>query len=248
MEIKQSQEGGVRVLAIIGAFDSTNIETFDAHITEAVDTECVRVLVDTEHLRFINSTALGSLIRAQKRLNEYGGDLAVCALPGFVSGVFKTLGLDRKIQCFGAKDEAVAYLHTVGDECVDVPGAEDLGFLFVGAEQVAIAGEEPRNAILQSLSDQRLTFRWENDEGPGVAAVMAPGARLQVRFMLKLFQPTYVFDMLVDVESAVQGTGSDFLVTARVVEVADVERRVIQQFVRDMRLLGGEDSGDPILA
>ena len=61
-------------------------------------------------MTFINSTAIWSLIRAQKRLNQNGGDLAVAELDGFPASVFKTLGLDLKIRCFASEAEAVSYL------------------------------------------------------------------------------------------------------------------------------------------
>src|SRR5210317_1421282 len=118
MEILSAFDDGIHVLHLVGNFDTTDVDTFHAHIEGAVDNQQFKVLVDTSQMRFINSTALGSLIRAQKRMQQYGGDLAVAELPSFASGVFKTLGLDRKIRCFKDQTEAKAYLHSVGAEGV----------------------------------------------------------------------------------------------------------------------------------
>jgi anti-anti-sigma factor len=241
MEIEWSDEGRIRTLRLTGNFDTTDVESFVAHIEEAADHQCFRVLLDTEGLKFINSTALGSLIKAQKRLQEFGGDLSVCTLPGFVGGVFRTLGLDRKIRCFKTPEEAIEYLQSVGGERVSVPGDEALEFVFVDEAQLAVAGEDPNTATLRTIDEQSAMFLWPNDRGLDAAAVMASGVRLHARFRIPLFHPTHVFDARAVVESTRSGTDGDLLVTVGLSELSDVERRGIRQFVQDMRLLGGDE-------
>ena len=68
---------------------------------------------------------------------------------------------------------------------------------------------------------------------------LPPGVRLHVRFRIPLFHPSHVFDARAVVEGARGSAGKEVHVTVRLSELSDVERRGIQQFVQDMRLLGG---------
>lgn len=240
MEMERSDDGGIRRLRLIGNFDTTDVEGFLAHIEEAIDDRCYLVLIDATDLRFINSTALGSLIKAQKRLQQFTGDLSACTLPAFVSSVFKTLGLDRKLRCFRERGEAEEYLRSLGGKCVDVPGEDDLGFLFTDPSQVAVAGEDPRSAFVKSLSEERIVFHWPDEEGLDRAEVLASGTPLHTRFTLRLYHPEHVFDAHVKVEGTSDAPGGGALVSAQFTAMSDSDRRAIEKFLEDLRSLGGD--------
>jgi anti-anti-sigma factor len=240
MEILRSDDDGIRTLRLVGNFDTTDVETFHAHIEEAIDEQCFRVLVDSEQMRFINSTALGSLIRAQKRLQQYGGDLAICALPSFAGRVFKTLGLDRKIRCFDSDGEASNYLQSVGAEGVDVEGDQQVGFVFSGDDQIAVAGEDPRIGTMKSIGEYGIQFQWENLDDLDVDTMFAAGAVVQLRFRLPLYHESHMFDAIASVVNATVTAGNKVTVQTKFTNLSDVERRAIQQFVRDLRYLKGE--------
>jgi len=240
MEILRSDDDGIRILRLVGNFDTRDVETFHAHVEEAIDAQYFRVLVDAEQMRFINSTALGSLIRAQKRLQQYGGDLAICALPSFASGVFKTLGLDRKIRCFDGSEQASSYLQSVGAEGVGVEGDQQVGFVFSADEQIAVAGDEPRIGTMKNIGEYGIQFQWENLDDLDVDTMFAAGAVIQLRFRLPLYHESHMFDAIASVVNATVTAGNKVTVHTKFTNLSDVERRAIQQFVRDLRYLKGE--------
>lgn len=240
MDMERSDDGGIRRLRLSGNFDTTDVEGFLAYIEEAIDDRCYLVLIDAANMRFINSTALGSLIKAQKRLQQFDGDLSVCTLPAFVSSVFKTLGLDRKIRCFREEGEAEEYLRSLSGKCVDVPGEDDLGFLFTDPSQVAIAGDDPRSALVKSLSEERIVFHWPDEEGLDRAEVLRSGTPLHTRFTLRLYHPEHVFEAHVAVEGVSDAEGGGALVSARFVTMSDEDRRAVEKFLEDLRGLGGD--------
>ncbi len=240
MEILNSDDEGIRILRLVGNFDTTDVETFHAHVEAAIDAQYFRVLVDADQMRFINSTALGSLIRAQKRVQQYGGDLAICALPSFAAGVFKTLGLDRKIRCFEAADQASEYLESVGAEGVGVEGDQQVGFVFSSDAQVAVAGDEPRMGTMKNIGEYGIQFQWENLDDLDVDTMFATGAVLQLRFRLPLYHESHMFDAIAMVVNATVTAGNKVTVQTKFTNLSDVERRAIQQFVRDLRYLKGE--------
>ena len=239
MEILRSDDDGIRILRLVGNFDTTDVETFHAHIEEAIDGQCFRVLVDSEQMRFINSTALGSLIRAQKRLQQYGGDLAISALPSFAGRVFKTLGLDRKIRCFKNQSEAKSYLHSVGAEGVGVEGEQQVGFLFTAQEQIEAAGDEPRIGLMKSIGEHGVQFQWENLDALDVETMFSPGAPIRVEFRLPLYHESHTFHADAQVVNSTVTAGNRVTVQTRFTSLSEVERRAIQQFVRDLRYLRG---------
>lgn len=240
MEILSSYADGIQSLHLVGNFDTTDVETFHAHVEESIDGQKFRVLVDAEQMRFINSTALGSLIRAQKRLQQYGGDLAIANLPSFASGVFKTLGLDRKIRCFDAADQATDYLRSVGAEGVGVEGEQEVGFTFSGDDQISVAGEEPRMGTMKNIGEFGVQFQWENLDSLDVDMMFEAGAPVRLRFRLPLYHESHIFHVDAQVVDFTVTGGTKVTVQTKFTVLSDVERRAIQQFVRDLRYLRGE--------
>jgi len=110
MQIHAEHSDGIEHLRFEGSFDTTDMAEFQAHVARAMEAGRVRVVVNMAKARFVNSRSLGSLLIAQTKLNEGGGDLVVAELDGFPQSVFKTLGMNRKILCFDTEAEAVSHL------------------------------------------------------------------------------------------------------------------------------------------
>jgi anti-sigma B factor antagonist len=240
MKFLSATEEGIRYLGFVGAFDTTEVEAFQAHVDSAIDEQLFKVVINLGQMTFINSTALGALIRAQKRLNQYGGDLALAEPSAFAMGVFKTLGIDRKIKCFGSEAEAVEYLKSVGSEGVGVEGEQQVSFSFVDRAQTAVAGEEPRVALLKSIGEYGVTMQWENLDNLDVDKMFVVGAPLRLRFQLPLYHETHLFTAEASVVGSSITAGNRVTVQAKFANLKDVEKNAIQQFVRDLRYLKGE--------
>jgi anti-sigma B factor antagonist len=240
MEILSASEDGVRFLGFVGAFDTPEVEAFNAHVDAAIDEQHFKVVLNVGQMTFINSTALGSLIRAQKRLKQYGGDLAVAELQGFAVQVFRTLGIDRKLRCFPSESEAVAYLRTVGAEGVSVEGEVQVSFSFAAPAQTAVAGEEARVGVLKTIGETGLAFQWENLDGLDADSMFAVGAPVRLRFQLPLYHESHTFQPDAAVTGSQVTAGNRVLVQTKFKVLRDVELKAIQQYVRDIRYLKGE--------
>jgi anti-anti-sigma factor len=240
MEILSATEDGVRFLGFVGAFDTPEVDGFQAHVDSAIDEQVFKVVINLGQMSFINSTALGALIRAQKRLNQYGGDLALAEPSAFATGVFKTLGIDRKIRCFKSEAEAVEYMKTVGAEGVAVEGEQQVSFAFVDRAQTDVAGEDPRMGVVKSIGETGIAFQWENLDNLDVDKMFPANAALKLRFQLPLYHETHTFTADATVTSSSITAGGRVTVQAAFVNLKEVERKAIQQFVRDLRYLKGE--------
>ena len=69
-------------------------------------TEEPNVLLDFRAVKFLSSSALGRLIRAQKKCKEFKVTLILCNLIPSIREVFKITGLDKALQICGDSEEA----------------------------------------------------------------------------------------------------------------------------------------------
>jgi len=236
MLLEKTRQEDVLLVSIAGEFDTLDVDRFAAEISEAIDAGSIRVALELERLNFINSTALGSLLREQKRLHQAGGDLACAALSPFAAKNFRILGLDRRIRCFAKTAEAVAYLRTVGTGGVSMAGDHRVAFSFADAPDAA----KETIAELRDLHEGGLTFVLENFEGVDVPQVFRAGRPVKVRFSLPLYHPTHEF-RIQGVLGAVDALAGK-RVSARVAfdSLGDVDRAAIQRFVEDVRFIREE--------
>ena len=109
------------------SFDG-QIDDFPALI-QAVDglleNQVKRLAVDLHGLPFINSAALGYLVKVNKQMAADGGELALCSLQPALLRIFEMTQLDQLFPTFQDIDEAVAYLG--GDPTRPIEEAEDMG-------------------------------------------------------------------------------------------------------------------------
>jgi anti-anti-sigma factor len=232
MELMKTRYDEVLVLSIAGDFDTLDVDRFSAEISEAVDSGIVRVGLHLAAMKFINSTALGALIREQKNLQQAGGDLACAELSTFADRNFKLLGLDRRIRCFDTAAEMVAWLRTVGVKGVGLEGGNRVTYSFLDD----VAANE--NVVeMRDLHEGGLTLGVGS--GEGAANELRTGRTLRLKFRLPLYHPTHEFRLTGVVGMVEEASGS---VTARIAfdEVGDVERSAIAKFVEDLRFIRDE--------
>ena len=237
MEIRKDLDGDVLILALSGDFDTTEVENFAAEITGSVEAGFFRVLLDLEGLRFINSTALGALLTAQKRMAQYGGGVAAANAQPAVEKTLKILGLDQKISLHSQTEGAKSHLNNLSTESVSTTG-EEVAFFRPDAEEVF--GPRPRRGRLVKMHDEGLTFDFENLDGLVVADVFPSGAPLELKFLLPLYHPTHEFKAGGSVGTHEILGPETIRVHVKITDLSEPEREAIKQYVKDLRLLGGQ--------
>jgi anti-sigma B factor antagonist len=99
---------GVAVIALSGELDLYTCPEFKEELLRVIGDGTTLVVVDLTQTTFIDSTALGVLIRGVERLKTDDGRLVVaCADPNIVK-VFEVTGLNRVFSVVGSRDEALA--------------------------------------------------------------------------------------------------------------------------------------------
>jgi anti-sigma B factor antagonist len=99
---------GVAIIALSGELDLYTCPEFKQELLRVIGDTATLVVVDLTQTTFIDSTALGVLIRGVERLKMNDGRLVVaCADPNIVK-VFEVTGLNRVFSVVGSRDEALA--------------------------------------------------------------------------------------------------------------------------------------------
>jgi anti-sigma B factor antagonist len=82
------------VVAVTGEIDLFSAPEFKQHISAAIDGGVTRVVVDLTETTFIDSSSLGVLIGAHRRLKLRGGGLTVVCRQEAIVKTFRITGLD----------------------------------------------------------------------------------------------------------------------------------------------------------
>jgi anti-sigma B factor antagonist len=106
--------GGVGKVVVAGEVDLYTAPALKRSIRETIDQGTRYLLVDLSSATFIDSTTLGVLIGAVKRLRPMGGELAIACSDPNIRKIFAITLLDRIFEIFETADEAVDHLRAAG--------------------------------------------------------------------------------------------------------------------------------------
>jgi anti-sigma B factor antagonist len=106
-------EGDVRVFSVAGDVDFDVAPQLKRRIISRIEAGDRQVIVDLSAAGFIDSTAIGVLVGALRRLSDAGGSLVVVCDNEDVRSIFETVGLESVITLHRSHEDAFAALaHT----------------------------------------------------------------------------------------------------------------------------------------
>lgn len=111
VEFTASQEpvdARTHVVAVTGEIDIFTAPEFKTVIGDAIDAGRDMVIVDLSGATFIDSSSLGVLIAAHRRLSQRGGRLVVASDVPAVRKTFEITGLDSVLEVVDDRDTAFA--------------------------------------------------------------------------------------------------------------------------------------------
>lgn len=108
LRLEVSDQGGWSVLEVGGEIDVATAPRLREQLIALVNDQRYQIVVDLEAVDFIDSTGLGVLIGALKRVRTHDGDLAlVCTEPRILK-VFEITGLLSVFAVHPSVDAAVS--------------------------------------------------------------------------------------------------------------------------------------------
>lgn len=95
-----------------GHLDASNREEFrvslEAAAADAASAGIHRLILDLMNVRFVDSSGLGVIMAALRRIREEGGDMVACNIMKPVKVLFDLVRLDRVMSVYGDRASAVA--------------------------------------------------------------------------------------------------------------------------------------------
>ncbi len=237
MQIEKRFEGEFLVLNLVGDFDTTEVDNFEAEIQAAIDAGFVRIVLDLKTLQFANSTALGAMLTAQKRTAQFGGGIATVNPQPGVARTLRLLGLDQKISLRASLEDALKHLRNLSPESVSTTGEE---VEFFRPDATDTFGSRPRRGRLEEMHEEGLAFSFENLDNLDPDAVFPDGAPVQLRFLLPLYHPTHVFRAGGSIRAYEVVGRNTILLHVDIVTLSDPEREALKQYVKDLKLIKGD--------
>jgi len=98
------------IVNVAGEVDLYSAPELKARVIDAIEGGKTRIVVDLTNTTFIDSTTLGVLVGARKRLREQNGTLAVVCPDPDKLGLFEMTGLDRVFSIHSDRSAALAGL------------------------------------------------------------------------------------------------------------------------------------------
>ena len=103
-----TDRNGWAVLAVTGEVDVATAPRLREQLISLVGEGKVRIVVDLEQVDFLDSTGLGVLVGALKRVRTQEGDLSLVCTEARILKVFEITGLTKVFSMHRSVDEAVA--------------------------------------------------------------------------------------------------------------------------------------------
>ncbi len=258
MKLDITQEGDITVAEFAGELDAFNLAATAKQIDALIDGGESRLVFDLKKLSFINSSALGYLIKVRKKVQAAGGDLVLAQPSNFFRKTLVTLGLDKLFSVYESADDGVRHFTSrlarpgadLGDEIDQtLTGANALLFSMIPA-----LGPKKYVGRITSLYANGLKFRWEipgwtKDFRPPLSTAnfdkeIHPGRKMRIKFRQPFMVQGHYFEMdaaITLVQRDVRDDGQDEAVFSIKYEGARPEDLdLLKRFVDDMAELRSE--------
>jgi anti-sigma B factor antagonist len=110
LEVETEQLGPATwVVALTGEVDLYSAPELKTRLAELTEAGAHEIVVDMTGTTFIDSTALGVLVRAVQRLRETdGGRFGLVITDENIRRIFEMTGLERVFPIYGSRDEALS--------------------------------------------------------------------------------------------------------------------------------------------
>lgn len=107
MDLNESREGPITVIAVAGRLDSASASVLDARLASVLAPPAGRLLIELSDLEYISSAGFRVLLVAARRARETEGRVVLSGVAGQVGQLFEVGGFLKLFRIFGTRDEAL---------------------------------------------------------------------------------------------------------------------------------------------
>src|SRR5688500_12461136 len=106
MKIDKSISDDYATLTLKGEFDTFYCPKLQEEVESLLASGTSHVILNLRLVKFINSTALGAIIKAFKRCKAEGGHLVIAQPSTFARDIINKLGISKLVPMYDDDDEA----------------------------------------------------------------------------------------------------------------------------------------------
>ena len=253
------------ILHLRGEFDTYYVPHLQKEIDDLEKAGIVRVVLNLRLVKFINSTALGAMIKASKGLTAKHGKLAISRPSAFCRDIIEKVGLDRVVGVYDSDEAAVASFTKREETKKELPDdvAEETSTVlfapvdetrvdhFLTESQVIVKAPMTKGkqasawsgaGRMSALDERGLRFTWNGGHtglSPfAMAQFLSIGTEWKIKFRLPLLQRGYCEAVATVKELEERSDGVK--VRADFKAIDDTTRKAIQQYASDLAFLRDE--------
>ncbi|MEZ5988009.1 MAG: STAS domain-containing protein [Planctomycetota bacterium] len=233
-------------LRLRGEFDTFYCPKLVEEVDKLVQEGMLYVILNLRLVKFINSTALGAIIKSYKRFKAEGGDLCIAEPSRFTRDVLTKVGVDRIVPMFDDLPQAQEYLlsHLQEQGLVDVIGESQVLFAPADPALAGLVRHGKGLGTVLSVDHERIRFRWSGSVGvdtpaDDLARVFPRGSEVDVKFQVKLCKKGFfeVRAKVLEVETGDEDGRAQVVVTAQFQDLPEGDRLALAQFADDLDYL-----------
>ncbi len=268
MHITVEPRSDYAILHLRGEFDTYYVPALQEEVDTLAQSGVHNVVLNLRLVRFINSTALGAMIKLSKQTTSAGGGLRISRPSKFCRDIIEKVGLDRVVPVFDSDEDAGASFG--GAPAAAAEGEKEFeedqsSVLFSPIDRARVehflsdeerSGGKGKNPLHQhsfganwsglgrmaGLDEEGLSFTWEGGrtslEPFSMAQLLALGTDWKVKFRLPLLQKGYC-ESLATVSEVEERSGG-VKVRMSFKEIDDETLASVRQYAADMSYLKDE--------
>lgn len=233
------------ILALKGEFDTFYVPALQDEVQALLNDGIAHIILNMRLVKFINSTALGAIIKIHKLCKAANGEMVVAQPSAFVRDVIGKIGIDQLVPVLDDEEHAIKHVIKALN-ALELAGAAP-----VNQERVMITFPDPtrnqqiggQKTLLGSMGNvngERIQFLW-NGEKHGISLdqgkqLFFQGSDLNLKFQVKMFKKGY-FELLGKVSEAVEAGDGQLRITATFAAISEADRAALTQFAEDMEFL-----------
>ncbi|MCB9887095.1 MAG: STAS domain-containing protein [Planctomycetes bacterium] len=251
MKIDKSQHDDYAVLTLKGEFDTFYCPALMEEVEGLVERGINHLILDMRLVKFINSTALGAVIKAFKRCRAEGGELVVAQPSPFVRDVISKVGIDKLITLYDSEQDATKAIikHLNQRELTGEAPVDRERVLITFEDEIRnkmIGGKKTLLGTMLNVDGARVHFVWSGKKA-GISADQAKqlffaGGDVHLKFQVKMIKRSF-FELGAVVDTT-EPSGDDAIrVTAKFTKISEADRGALQQFAADMAFLKNQLPG-----
>lgn len=107
MKVSAQDHGHISVLTLSGEFTAEDVDQFQRIIAERTDQGAQHILLDCEHLEFVDSAGLEAWLRARDEVGTGGGQFRLIGLDENVRKILEITRLSKTIESHDTLETAV---------------------------------------------------------------------------------------------------------------------------------------------